>query len=127
MGETVWQFIDKYSWVEETFPGKSQERLLTAEFEVKPAHAALKAVLKGTVTQRRLLLQWLHHRPNYALKTCGLLSSFFSLVGMETVFVARASGLSGVFCTHSHCYVLISQSTRFGSKRLLAGLRLYLP
>ncbi|KAK4191293.1 glycoside hydrolase superfamily [Podospora australis] len=49
VGITVWQFTDRYSWVEGTFPGTGEACLFTRDYERKSAYFALKKFLEGVV------------------------------------------------------------------------------
>lgn len=46
VGVTVWQFTDKFSWVPNTFPGKGDACLFTADYAKKPAYEAVFRLLE---------------------------------------------------------------------------------
>lgn len=44
---TVWDFTDKYSWIESTYPGQGQADLYSADLIRKPAYRAAWEAIQG--------------------------------------------------------------------------------
>ncbi|PQE33994.1 Endo-1,4-beta-xylanase D protein [Rutstroemia sp. NJR-2017a WRK4] len=52
IGITIWDFVDKYSWIPSTFPGQGDADLWFSNFTHHPAYDSVASVLKAAATAK---------------------------------------------------------------------------